>query len=956
MRSRPLGAVVFSAALALVLAGCPGAGSDSTSPSGNGGNDGNDNGSASIPAKVTVSPGLDSLFWITATKQLSAQVVNSSGTTLSTSVTWNSSAQNVATVSNSGLVTAVGVGSTTISAIAGSVSGSATMVVSQAPATIEKVSGDAQTATIGETLPEPLVVEVKDQGGSSIPGAELVWTVSSGGGTLVSSSSQADASGRGQATWQLGGVEGEQILFANSGNATEATFTATAQLPVVASVTVTPTTDTITSIGGTKQFTAKAFDADAAEIANVEFTWSSSDVSVADVDIEGIVTAMAEGTAQITASAGGVSASATVVVKVPPAAPLSLNGTVPSVLVEGSSAVINGAGFAATVSGNQVTLDGTPVTVTAATTSQLTVTVPTSDCLPSRNGSLKVQVGGSSASTFVGVSPSNESELAVGFVRYNTTCVTLPAGTGSEKYLVGVLSTSETVSSVTTAKLTGTSGEAVATTPAFSLVAPALDEARVGAPQAARVPMRAAMNGFGAPLTAPSSAYAGRAQAEARWRARDRATLLTLRDKVGRRLEVPSALRAPVSPVAVGDLMTLTVPGGDNLCTDGATVQGQVKYIGTGGIWVEDVNNPVEAFTSSEYQQMDQVYSSQTHPTITQYFGDFADIDNNGRTIILLTQEVNKQDGLLGFVFSGDLYPTGSCPGSNQGEIFFGLVPDPSGTVGKAWSKQDVADEYPSLVAHEVTHILQNTQVVFGPGAFKSTWEAEGGATLAEQLVGGVVNGYASGSNLGYSAWNANQDWYYAWVSDLASYYGYSNSGHITGAPEQCSWMGRTSEGNDGPCWNGRAPYGVPATLLRWILDRYGPSYSGGEKALMRQLTASSQYGLQNLATLTGDSKEKLLTLFGLALWGDDRPVPGQNLITSWNLYDIFNNLVSSAQMQTYSSGSAAPSLTVSVRAGSNAYLQWNPPSNRVPTSLKIRTSGGDALPSSMTLWVWRIQ
>ncbi len=121
-----------------------------------------------------------------------------------------------------------------------------------------------------------------------------------------------------------------------------------------------------------------------------------------------------------------------------------------------------------------------------------------------------------------------------------------------------------------------------------------------------------------------------------------------------------------------------------------------------------------------------------------------------------------------------------------------------------------------------MTHILQNTQRVFGNAGNKATWEAGGGATLAEQLVGFRALRQASGQDLGYTVWNANRSWYSNFIDDLANYFGYSSAGHVTGAPEQCSWLGLEKDGNTGPCRNGRAPYGVPATLLRYVLDAYG--------------------------------------------------------------------------------------------------------------------------------------
>ncbi|WP_333659562.1 SBBP repeat-containing protein [Meiothermus cerbereus] len=64
-------------------------------------------------------------------------------------------------------------------------------------------------------------------------------------------------------------------------------------------------------VGQTQQFTAVAKDASGNTIPDVTFTWSSNDPSVATVNNNGLATAVAEGTATITASAGGKSGTAT---------------------------------------------------------------------------------------------------------------------------------------------------------------------------------------------------------------------------------------------------------------------------------------------------------------------------------------------------------------------------------------------------------------------------------------------------------------------------------------------------------------------------------------------------------------------------------------------------------------------------------------------------------------------
>jgi DNA/RNA endonuclease G (NUC1) len=88
--------------------------------------------------------------------------------------------------------------------------------------------------------------------------------------------------------------------------------------PVVASVTVTPATATV-SVGGTQTFTAAAFDAANQPIAGVSFTWSTSDSTIASVNAGGVATGVAPGDATITAAApNGVAGSATLHVNTAP--------------------------------------------------------------------------------------------------------------------------------------------------------------------------------------------------------------------------------------------------------------------------------------------------------------------------------------------------------------------------------------------------------------------------------------------------------------------------------------------------------------------------------------------------------------------------------------------------------------------------------------------------------------
>ena len=79
-------------------------------------------------------------------------------------------------------------------------------------------------------------------------------------------------------------------------------------------VTVSRATHELTAFGATVQLSAEVRDQNARVMAGATVTWTSSASSVATVDASGLVTAVGNGTATITASAGSASGSAVVTV------------------------------------------------------------------------------------------------------------------------------------------------------------------------------------------------------------------------------------------------------------------------------------------------------------------------------------------------------------------------------------------------------------------------------------------------------------------------------------------------------------------------------------------------------------------------------------------------------------------------------------------------------------------
>ncbi len=139
----------------------------------------------------------------------------------------------------------------------------------------------------------------------------------------------------------------------------------------VASVDVTPTASSLAP-SSTVQLTATPKDAGGNALGGRSVTWSSSDAGVASVSTSGLVTAVAAGTAQVTASSEGRTGSASITV-LAPIAVLSLDHPTAS-LVAGQTLQLtptakDGAG--ATLAGRPVAWASSAPTVATVTSSGL---------------------------------------------------------------------------------------------------------------------------------------------------------------------------------------------------------------------------------------------------------------------------------------------------------------------------------------------------------------------------------------------------------------------------------------------------------------------------------------------------------------------------------------------------------------------------------------------------------
>jgi uncharacterized protein YjdB len=172
--------------------------------------------SAPVVASVSVAPASSSLY-PGRTKQLTATLEDGSGNVLSgIPVSWSTSNANVGSVSSSGLVSGVAVGSVTITATAAGHSGTASVTVSAPVVASVSLSPSASTLAPGQTT--QFTATARDASGTVLS-VGVSWTTSDGTVASVSSSGLVTGNANGSATITAtaGSVSGTAAVTVESG-------------------------------------------------------------------------------------------------------------------------------------------------------------------------------------------------------------------------------------------------------------------------------------------------------------------------------------------------------------------------------------------------------------------------------------------------------------------------------------------------------------------------------------------------------------------------------------------------------------------------------------------------------------------------------------------------------------------------------------------------------------------
>lgn len=549
-------------------------------------------------------------------------------------------------------------------------------------------------------------------------------------------------------------------------------------------------------------------------------------------------------------------------------------------------------------------------------------------------------------------------------------CLFFAGRDAAETYLIGVQSTSEVPASLTPIALTAVAEGAASAVP---------DVAAGSASGQARSTGQARS----ASALPDVARWAGHRQAEAQFRGMEsrlfgsRPTSL-LGPRSGPSARARIARSSVAASAAPGDMVAIRVPNitSTNSCQNFVEINAVVRFVGARGIWLEDVANPTPGYTTADFQVLSNAFDNVIYATDVAYFGEPTDIDSNGRTLIVITAEVNKfatsaGTGPLGFVSLTDFLPRtdpnpdNACASSDAGEIFYGLAPDPLGTLkfGRYSPQQGVKDT-PSLIAHEFTHVIQFGRRLAAQVPLFTLWMAEGQAVLGEEVVGHATEGRAPGQNLGFTvAFNQDDpssiDWYsYPFVT-LVRYFGFDGftaDAKAPGAPQECTFLASPKPDTLTPCNEGLTVYSS-WSLLRWLSDQYGATFPGGEQALHRALIDSPDVGYAILESVIGAPIETLLAQWSAMLYVDDR-VPGVTprlTLPSWNLFDILEQNRSTPALTPVSETFGNFTEAANVRAASTAYFLVSGAS-RPATVIRARTTAGGALPPSIQLYVVRLQ
>ncbi len=398
------------------------------------------------------------------------------------------------------------------------------------------------------------------------------------------------------------------------------------------------------------------------------------------------------------------------------------------------------------------------------------------------------------------------------------------------------------------------------------------------------------------------------------------------------------AAGAPAGPPAVGTLRSFKVCG--NVTCDRSslvTVGARVQVVGAHNALYVDTLAPAGGFTATDLQQLDAQFDTVLYPIDRTAFGAESDIDGNGVVLILLTPRVNalvprpacSTSYVTGFFLGADIAPAYAAQ-YNDGEIFYGMVPDPSGLVACPHTTAQVKAVLGPTFIHEFQHMISfNQHVLVRGGDAEELWLNEAMSHLAEELGGRHYDslGTASGDSVAGRFL----------LGDLFNANLYLE--HPAGTAV-VALAGLDSLKQRGAQW----------LFVRYLVDQLGATTT-------QRLVQTSLLGATNVAAVAGTPFGTLVGRWALALYVSDLPsfTPDPALTyRSWSFRATFDSLYRSDPASfphgfalvppTVAGGAFVSADTLST--GSARYVIVTQAAGAPAFSVTLRSGSGGALPS----------
>jgi len=412
------------------------------------------------------------------------------------------------------------------------------------------------------------------------------------------------------------------------------------------------------------------------------------------------------------------------------------------------------------------------------------------------------------------------------------------------------------------------------------------------------------------------------------------------RAEMRRRALTPNFSAGPTY-LSVGDLVRLNT--NTEPCTSPILATGRVIATSARAIIVADTTNPPGGFSDADYARFAVAYDTLIAPVEDAAFGTPTDLDANGKVIVFFTRFVNSLTAagassfvggyfhprdLLPQIYAGQWY----CPASNEREMIYMPVPDPTGTVnGNKFSVGFIDSLTIGTLAHENQHLVNFGRRLYVNGASvdEEPWLNEGLSDIAQELVFYRAAGLAPRQNIGAEHFGTQP------FDGLFSMYMAPNFGRLAVFLQQPqSYSPFSSNDQDGT-------YGASWSFLRYAADHQGSS----DGDVWLRLVNSQLAGLDNLSSVFGSNLGPMLNAWLVSLYTDDATsgVDPMYVEPSWNFRSAYPALPVSAQpypllgaVGVLEDGQAQ---TVSLSGGASTYFRFSIASGN-EAAIRLTTKG----------------